>query len=251
MIDSRKLSKTNKVWNELMFNSQHVVGSVMGIIKKYNPKTIDEFKEFYYKSGEERETHIKEIQHEYWINLDNPTEIREAVINNKYSLRNIFDLNNDYGRTRAYIKLLAKDFARVANLSEEEAFEQVEHRLFYESFKGELLEQKAIKNLRTKYPNVLFRKATQHEDSYYAVDFIGEQAGKVMLGVQVKPCTYLYKEEFQHKENRNKNELFKKDYGAEVVYSFYGGNPGTEKRNSTEYFLISHNDEELLCGYDN
>lgn len=76
--------------------------------------------------------------------------------------------------------------------------------------------------------------ATGKMDSKYAVDILLKQKKMVILGVQIKPDTYLYTAQ---KFNTEKNNRFQKDYGTEVAYIYYDSTTRSfEKDAFNEFF---------------
>lgn len=240
------LSKTNPTWNNCKFNSQQVIGSTMGILKAHTVKSEAEYINLYYELGEIRDKIIAEKFSDFPINLNDPNEIRQAVLTNHTILNDVFDLNNNYGRTREFIENVAKDFAEEAKIDYDLALRQVEHRIFTESFKGEGIENLCLEYFKKDNPNLCFRKATQAEDGRYATDIICERDGKIVLGIQVKPFSYLLKEDFQHKENERKNLKFENDTNAKVIYYYYFTSDKSDRPYGFVTGKLSHVDEELL-----
>lgn len=241
------LKRTNKGWNDGKYNSQQVVGSIMGFIKKFDPKSKRELIDSYYKSGEEREVIAKKKYSDCPIDLCDPTAVRKAELQKlNYHTDEIFALNNDYGRTEEYIVKLSEDFAKDQNLDENTALQQTMHRLFTETFRGAFFENEVCRYLNRTYPFLNFRKADSYEDSHYAVDLIAEKDGDLSVGVQIKPLTYLAKESFQHKENKEKNDAFERDTHKKVIYAFYKASGLTEDTWNTDFVIVSHDDQKLL-----
>ena len=242
--DKTLFAKTNLPWNDGHFNSQHVVGAMMGFVKSDDFQTVTEFKESYFESGKERERIIADKFRNYPINLNEPNEIRNAVLcKSKYLTKEVFELNNNYGRTPEFIRKVAEDFATQQKLSFEIAMLHVERRLFNQTYAGQHAENVELAKLRNTYKNITFRKATPYEDSFYAVDLIGEVDGKIVIGVQVKPIKYLLNKKFQHEENQIKNNKFENDYQVKVAYLYYLQNEDTLDIIAE---IMSHADEDLL-----
>ena len=112
-----------------------------------------------------------------------------------YETKNI---NLQHGRTEneLFIKAVALREACLRskiNLSLEEAYQCVRHRVIGETWNGIIVrERNTIKTLTEKYPNLVFLKTEGDFDYEYAVDYEVKRDGELLFGVQIKPKSYTY-----------------------------------------------------------
>ena len=210
----------------------------MKLIKDLKPKSIEDFIELYYRSGEERKKLIKDKKLPQ--ELTNPDELWQMVMDDYPFSKEEFQVNNNYGRNEEFIKNISLHFAAISKIKEEEAEEQVKQRIFIDTFNGYEYELLALNYLKKKYGNRLkFEQTNGETDSKYAVDILATKDNKVVAGIQIKPSTYFKKENSQTKDNVVKNNLFIRDYRAPVIYYAYSFK-------CKNMFVCSHQDENLL-----
>ena len=104
-IDRDKFSSTNGKWNSLMLNDPWSVGYVSTLIELQSWQSKEEWEEFYYRSGEQRQALLGDNRDL----LDNFSLIRtnrEAVNKHPWDVKN---LNTQYGRTREDLKRKAEE----------------------------------------------------------------------------------------------------------------------------------------------
>lgn len=238
---NRIFSSTNWDWNKYKYNSLNVAGSIAYQLKENNFKTLEEFVDGYLESGEKRLTAMKKNG-------------MADKANFKYAFENVNNQDCDtkcyafaYGRDEKYLEDLIDSFyenvkGKVKN--KEDAASFVFARLFFESFKGDLEEQKAYKYLNEDYPEFDWERTDYSTDSKYAVDIIGrsKETNEVLVGLQVKPITYHEHENAQTKINEEKNKSFSQKYNnAPVCYIYY-----TEIKSKETFIIMANEAKEVL-----
>lgn len=212
-IDREKFSSTNAKWNALMLNDPWSVGYVSTLIELQSWQSKEEWEEFYYRSGEQRQALLgdnSDILDDFSLIRTN----RAAVDNLPWDVKN---LNTQYGRTREDLKRKAEVlFAVVRNnghgLTLEECEECVRFRVICETWNGIILrENNTIRVLTAHFPMLSFEKTSGEIDHTYAVDFEVFHSGSLICGIQIKPQSYTWNAPYIVKArtaNRAKNAAY-------------------------------------------
>ena len=220
-IDRDKFSSTNGMWNKLMLNDPWSVGYVSTLIELQSWQSKEEWEEFYYQSGEQRQALLGDNRDL----LDNFSLIRtdKAAINKlPWDVKN---LNTQYGRTREDLKRKAEVlYASIRNnghgLTLEECEECVRFRVVCETWNGIILrENNTIGVLTDRFPMLSFEKTSGEIDHTYAVDFEVFRAGSLICGIQIKPQSYTWNAPYIVKArtaNKAKNAAYTKLMGVPV-----------------------------------
>ncbi len=220
-IDREKFSSTNAKWNALMLNDPWSVGYVSTLIELQSWQSKEEWEEFYYRSGEQRQAFLGDNR----ALLDDFSLIRtnKAAVNNlPWDVKN---LNTQYGRTREDLKRKAEVlYAAVRNngygLTLEECEECVRFRVICETWNGIILrENNTIEVLTAQFPMLSFEKTSGEIDHTYAVDFEVFRSGSLICGIQIKPQSYTWNAPYIVKArtaNKAKNAAYTKLKGVPV-----------------------------------
>ena len=220
-IDRDKFSSTNGMGNSLMLNDPWSVGYVSTLIELQSWQSKEEWEEFYYRSGEQRQALLGDNRDP----LDNFSLIRtdrEAVNKLSWDVKN---LNTQYGRTKEDLKRKAEVlYASVRNnghgLTLEECEECVRFRVICETWNGIILrENNTIGVLTARFPMLSFEKTSGEIDHRYAVDFEVFRAGSLICGIQIKPQSYTWNAPYIAKArtaNKAKNVAYSKLKGVPV-----------------------------------
>ena len=220
-IDRDKFSSTNSMWNTLMLNDPWSVGYVSTLIELQVWQSKEDWEEFYYRSGEQRQALLGDNRDL----LDNFSLIRtDRAAVNKLPW-NVKNLNTQYGRTREDLKRKAEVlYAVVRNngheLTLEECEECVRFRVICETWNGIILrENNTIEVLTARFPMLSFEKTSGEVDHTYAVDFEVFCAGSLICGIQIKPQSYTWNAPYIVKArtaNKAKNAAYTKLKGVPV-----------------------------------
>lgn len=220
-IDRDKFSSTNSMWNTLMLNDPWSVGYVSTLIELQAWQSKEDWEEFYYRSGEQRQALLGDNRDL----LDNFSLIRtDRAAVNKLPW-NVKNLNTQYGRTREDLKRKAEVlYAVVRNngheLTLEECEECVRFRVICETWNGIILrENSTIGVLTDRFPMLSFEKTSGEVDHTYAVDFEVFCAGSLICGIQIKPQSYTWNAPYIVKArtaNKAKNAAYTKLKGVPV-----------------------------------
>ena len=104
-------------------------------------------------------------------------------------------------------------------LTDQEAIDYAYIRIVYQTWQGHKRELEVIDMFKT-YSNLAVFQSTYEEDVKYAIDAKVYKDGHLLFGLQIKPMSYKNYYSQQHKINKEKNELFKKDFRREVIYIY-------------------------------
>ncbi|TFG20856.1 MAG: MjaI family restriction endonuclease [Promethearchaeota archaeon] len=173
----------NSVMNRFQLNYKRNVGAVSEQIRKCSPKTIEEWKNYYFK--------------------------------NVKSKRHIEDL----GR-KLYIKITEVISAEVESITEEDCIEYMYNMVINRTFDGYMTEIKTIYGQLEKILGVKIEPAPDKWDRLFNVDFYIKIKDKY-IGLQVKPAgdvshiPQIFKE---RKIQANTHKEFEQKYGGKVFY---------------------------------
>jgi hypothetical protein len=185
----------NIATNRWGLNKKESVGPVSEWIRECSPKTLEEWKKFYFKK-------LKEFLSEKKINKS-PSEYLE-----------------DLGR-KLYTKITEVMRAEIDELSEEDCINYIYNLVINRTFEGYQTEAETIYKLLQRELSVEIKPAPDEWDRLYNVDFYIEVSGKY-IGIQIKPITYNQAPEIHKWKEllRKTHEEFEKKYGGKVFIVF-------------------------------
>ncbi len=224
-IDAEKFKSTNAPWNNLMLNDPWSVGYVTTLIELIPFIRKEDWENFYYESGRQREQLIAKLNVDLQNIINDEAQIRinrNAVNQLSWELKNI---NTQYGRTKDNLYKKAQIlFDAVKNngfgLTVDECFECVRFRVICETWNGVMVrERNTVQNLHKEFPNTEFRKVTGEMDHAFAVDYELYKNGVLTCAIQIKPKSYTGNAPYIQKArnaNQYKNQEYLKKFGVEV-----------------------------------
>ena len=173
----------NSAMNRFQLNFKRNVGAVSEAIRKCAPKTLEDWKKFYYKQIRSEE-HIESL-----------------------------------GR-KLYIKVTEVISAEVEMISEEDCIAYIKNMVINRTFDGYMTEIKTIYGQLEKELGLKIEPAPDKWDRLFNVDFF-IKIGDNYIGLQIKPASgvshisQIYKE---RKLQEKTHKAFKKEFGGEVFY---------------------------------
>ncbi len=221
-----RFESTNAAWNNLRLNDPWSVGYVSSLVVYRDFRRKEDWEEFYYHSGRQRNERLNALSrtdhhrlNHFQLILTHPEKVRGI----DPQLRS---LNTAYGRTREqlmeraavlYNHLLRQD----SDLSLLECFECVRFRTIGQTWNGVVLREKnTVQRLREYFPQCTWRNTDGAFDHRYAVDYELLLNGQLVAGIQIKPRSYqMGKQRYLTKAreaNQRKNEEYKRHYGCPV-----------------------------------
>lgn len=230
-LDATKFRLTNAKWNDLRLNDPWSVGYVSTLIESVSFSSKEDWENFYYNSGTERNQllskHSQEIQNnlnDFMLKYNNPSEIEKL----DWSLKN---LNFQYGRTKEQLAQKGEILHRgINNITVEECVEAVRFRTICETWNGIIIRERNTINVLSKsLQNIEFKKVDGSFDHKYAVDYELFLQSNLICGIQIKPESYTRNVPYINKArtaNRNKNQLYKNDFDKNV-YDIISRSDGT------------------------
>lgn len=220
-IDKLKFSSTNSLWNELMLNDPWSVGYVATLIELKQFNTKEEWENFYYESGKERNGKIEALSpadQEITNDYTQPRKGRNHIFNISWTLKNI---NYQLGRTKEQLNVKGRElFDRMQFLNQdityEECCECIRYRVICETWNGVVCrEHSTVENLKMQFPNAVFIKVPGEIDYKYAVDYEVFYNDKLICAIQIKPLSY-FKGNAQYLFHaRNANQRKNLEYTSE------------------------------------
>jgi hypothetical protein len=198
-IDTEKFRLTNAPWNSLMLNDPWSVGYVTTLIELVSFTEKEEWENFYYESGQQREKLIEKlnVENQNIINDETLIRINRNIVNQlSWDLKNI---NTQYGRTKDSLHRKAQLlFEKVKNdivgITLDECFECVRFRVICETWNGVIIrERNTVQNLLKQFPNTDFRKVNGEMDHTFAVDY---ELYKNKSNAEKTECLQLFFSEF-------------------------------------------------------
>jgi hypothetical protein len=226
-VDALKFKSTNYLWNRLRLNHPWTVGYVSSLIESKPFSTKEEWKEYYYRSGEERlkiiHQQCTEEQKKSLFDFKNP---------NPFLPKELKTLNLYYGRTEEelnkvgeymYEKILEEGNPYHITLGE--CIYMVKFRVIGETWNGIIMrEQNTIKTLKKAFPTLSFKKVDGEKDFKYAIDYELYEGEKLLCAIQIKPISYKkgYSKEIVRAKmaNEAKNNKYREDFHADVFYIY-------------------------------
>ena len=175
----------NSAMNRFQLNFKRNVGAVSEEIRKCAPKTVDDWKEYYFKNVRSRK-HIEGL-----------------------------------GR-RLYIKISEVLSAEIEEITEEDCISYMYKMVIDRTYDGYMTEIKTIYGQLEQLLGVKIQPAPDEWDRLFAVDFFIEMHGKY-IGLQIKPIAgvshipQIFKE---HSIQETVHKKFSEQYGGKVFYVF-------------------------------
>lgn len=224
-IDAGKFRSTNAAWNDLMLNDPYSVGYVSQLIESKEWSSKEEWEQFYYDSGEERNKLLgsdRAILNDDSLQLTQKWKIQSLTWQQK-------NLNYQYGRTKDDLMNKARKLnAVVKNLTLDECYECVRFRTICETWNGIIVrEANTIRTLSSYFPNYEFQKTDGNTDHTYAVDYEVLCNGILKCGIQIKPKSYTFNAPYLQKAryaNQQKYAAYTKLKGVPVYTVISKGN---------------------------
>jgi hypothetical protein len=225
LISIDKFRSTNAAWNDLMLNDPYSVGYVSQLIESKEWSSKEEWEQFYYDSGEERNKLLgvnRSILNNDSLQLTHKHAIQSLTWQQK-------NLNYQYGRTKEDLMNKAKKLNAVAkNLTLDECYECVRFRTICETWNGIIVrETNTIKTLSSLFPTYEFRKTDGNIDHTYAVDYEVYCNGVLKCGIQIKPQSYTFNAPYLQKArfaNQQKYDAYRRLKGVCVYVVISKGN---------------------------
>lgn len=90
------------------------------------------------------------------------------------------------------LRRVSEKIMEIEKLDLETCFNYTKFRVLGQTWNGILNEIDLIDVLRKEFPNIEFRKADYDLDENYFTDWEVYSNGKLILGLQIKPITYMY-----------------------------------------------------------
>ena len=225
-LDTGKFESTNGIWNQLMLNDPWSVGYVTTLVESRIYKSKEDWEEYYYSSGDQRNIQLSNLSKEIADKMNDEQLVRvnksqiEAI---SWDLKN---LNFQFGRTKIQIAvkgriLFEEALKRSINISEEECTEAVRFRTICQTWNGVVIrEQRTILLMKQKFPLITFEKTLGEFDYELAVDYQMFNNGKLICGIQIKPNSYVVSNapyvRAAREANRKKNGNYTQKYGVKV-----------------------------------
>ncbi len=199
----------NSAMNRFQLNFKRNVGAVSEEIRKCAPKTVDDWKEYYFQNVRTKE-HIE-----------------------------------DSGR-RLYIKITEVISAEVEEITEEDCIEYMFNMVIDRTFDGYMTEIKTIYGQLEKILNVKIQPAPDEWDRLYNVDFF-IKIGDHYIGLQIKPAgdvshiPQIFKERSIQRITHTK---FSEENGGKVFYIISIKEGGKKKIHNKE--VIQEIEQEIM-----
>ncbi|UGU17948.1 MjaI family restriction endonuclease [Sinomicrobium kalidii] len=224
-IDPNKFRSTNSSWNNLMLNAPWSVGYVTTLIELTSFKQKEDWEDFYYQSGEQREELISGLTPEQQNILNDASLVlinKTAINQLSWDMRN---LNTQYGRTKKRLQdkgLILYESVKDNGwgLTIEECIECVRFRVICETWNGVIVREKnTVEKLKQLFPQTEFRKVSGEKDHTYAVDYELYKNSVLTVAIQIKPKSYTWNAPYIQKAknaNRRKNQKYLDEFGVQV-----------------------------------
>jgi len=202
----------NSVMNRFQLNFKRNVGPTSESIRKCAPKTVEEWREYYF-SNVKPEEHIKELGKKLYVKI---TEVIEAEVD---------------------------------SVTEEDCIAYMIQLVIDRTFDGYITEIKTVYGQLERLLGITIEPASDEWDRLFNVDFF-IRAGEKFVGLQIKPITFgagtaqlpeIFKEKsIQEKTHRQFTEKF----GGKVfyIYSYKSG----EKKEIYNKDVIGEINNELV-----
>lgn len=196
ILDTSKFASTNGPWNDLMLNDPWSVGYVTTLIELQQFANKEEWENFYYESGRQRDVKIQFLTPKEQEIVNDYTLVRKGKSYINGITWNLKNLNFQLGRTKEQLYVKATELFKYMqslgkDITNEECCECVRYRVICETWNGVVCrEHNTIKKLKTSFPNADFIKVTGEVDYEYAVDYEIVYDGCLKCAIQIKPASY-------------------------------------------------------------
>lgn len=185
--NSLDFKKSNYAWNKHCFNSRRCVGSLMTMIEKAKPKSLEDWEKYYF-------SHL-------------PTN---EVFNNVYTpFAKILGISKQLAFNYTYIRVI--DETWIGYSKERKAVMA--------------LRNFAVRCDEHGYHGMRFRETSEKFDFNYSVDVEQYVNGKLVAGLQLKSRSYYYNHELRnstsHRHNVEKQRHYSKRFNVPVYYVYY------------------------------
>lgn len=226
IVNQQKFKSTNYIWNRLRLNNPWSIGYVSNLIESKTFNSKEEWKEFYYQSGEERLKLIENICSK---------EHKRALLDFTKSAqlpKEIKDLNLSFGRTEKELdergQYMYEQIVEEGNplkITLAECIYMVKYRVMAETWNGIIArEHNTVKAMEAQFPEITFRKSEGERDYSYGIDYELFENESLLCAVQIKPMSYqkgISREIIKAKKaNEAKNLKYQEDYKADVLYVY-------------------------------
>ncbi|MCK6604940.1 MAG: MjaI family restriction endonuclease [Ignavibacteriaceae bacterium] len=181
----------NSAMNRFQLNFKRNVGATSESIRRCQPKTIDEWRDFYFTNVRSKE-HIEALGKKLFV------KITEVIA------------------------------SEVENITEQDCIDYIENLVIDRTFEGYQTEIKTIYGVLEKELNCKVEAAPDQWDRLYNVDFFIEINGK-FIGLQIKPVNQGIQlpQIFKEKEIQLKTHLkFTREFGGRVFYIYSSTDSG-------------------------
>lgn len=224
ILDPIKFKATNALWNELKLNSPWSVGYVANLIESTTFDSKESWKEFYYRSGEQRLNRIMSSAYREELEDFTSPNTNAPYIEKQNNFK--------YGRTEENLKqkgiYLFEELQKRGNpleITKAECIYAVKFRVIGETWNGIILREKnTIQELQKLYPYAEFVKTSGEMDYKYAIDYELYEEGKLISAIQIKPPSYKNgnSEEILIAKSANiqKNKEYTEAFGVDVFYIY-------------------------------
>ena len=224
-IDTRKFSSTNALWNDLMLNDPLSVGYVSTLIALQQFATKEDWEQFYYKTGAEREALLANLDLESQGILRDERMIRTNKAKVLKLSQDHSNINTQHGRTieelRKKGEILYENLNPKGRLTKDECFECVRYRVICETWNGIIIrERNTIEAMKKKCVGVEFRSVSGEVDYTYAVDYEVYKKNKLICGIQIKPKSYTWNAPYiqsAKRANEKKNASYTEQFKVPVI----------------------------------
>jgi len=201
----------NSATNRFQLNYRKNVGAVSEEIRKCTPKSLEEWREYYFRNVRRR-AHIE-----------------------------------DLGR-KLYIKITEVIASEVGQISEQDCIDYILGLVIDRTYDGYRTEVKTIYGQLENALGCKINPAPDDWDRGYNVDFYIEVNGK-FIGIQIKPVSdvshipQIYKERNLQKDSHSE---FRKKFGGEVFYVFSAATGNKKEIQNTEVIEQIRNEMQRL-----
>ena len=169
-LDRSLFESTNYIWNSLKLNDPWGVGYVTALIEQKQFSSKEEWENYYYESGEKRNSEILKLPKDVRDLLDNES----IILTDKKRIgeleSDILKYNYYYGRTRDQLLkkgriLFTKALATKIEISEQQCVEAVRFRTICQTWNGVVVrERNTIDRLKSLLKDMQFIKASGEMD---------------------------------------------------------------------------------------
>jgi len=176
----------NSAMNRFQLNFKRNVGATSEAIRKCSPKTVDEWREYYFNNVRSKE-HIEEL-----------------------------------GR-KLYTKITEVIYAEIDDISEQDCIDYMINMVISRTFDGYMTEIKTVYGQLEKILDIKIEPAPDEWDRLFNVDFFIDINNK-FIGLQIKPMREGIQLPEIFKENAiqaKTHERFKEKFGGMVYYIFF------------------------------